>query len=528
MKLKSIVSIAVIAAMLCTGLAGCSQKTDSAKSTEESASEAPAETDGTLVFACESKSAINPLVNENEMTDIVFSGLLKYDGNNKPVEDLAESYSYDEETMTYTFKLHDDVKWHDGEDFTVDDVLFTYKLLTEDETLSSSVTSDYKDIESIEKVDDHTVSIKMKAYNVAISNYFTIGILPQHLLEGKDVTTDTFNQNPVGTGRYKFVSWDTAGGTITFESNEEYYDKVPNIKKLIFKPVDNKTTKTSMLQTGEVDLAWLDATFAKTFEGKDGFTITKYKTADFRGVSMNFNRDFWKNNADSVGVLNYAVDKEAIVSSVLDGEGVAAYSPIQLSEMGGNTGADIYTYDTEKFAEEMEKLGWKKGSDGIYERNGQKFEFTVHITDSEEERVDIGKLLAKQLEDAGVKMDIAIDSSWDSTEFDGFVYGEACQYDADQCFKMFTSDGSQNSQKYSNEKVDELLSAARHERDQSVRKELYGEFEEVYAKQPSILLIAYLDGFYVGTSRLKGLDTSRVLGHHARGVMWNVEEWTLE
>ena len=72
MKLKSIVSIAVIAAMLCTGLAGCSQKTDSAKSTEESASETPAETDGTLVFACESKSAINPLVNENEMTDIVF------------------------------------------------------------------------------------------------------------------------------------------------------------------------------------------------------------------------------------------------------------------------------------------------------------------------------------------------------------------------------------------------------------------------------------------------------------------------
>ncbi len=158
--------------------------------------------------------------------------MLKYDGNNKPVEDLAESYSYDEETMTYTFKLHDDVKWHDGEDFTVDDVLFTYKLLTEDETLSSSVTSDYKDIESIEKVDDHTVSIKMKAYNVAISNYFTIGILPQHLLEGKDVTTDAFNQNPVGTGRYKFVSWDTAGGTITFESNEEYYDKVPNIKNL--------------------------------------------------------------------------------------------------------------------------------------------------------------------------------------------------------------------------------------------------------------------------------------------------------
>ena len=82
--------------------------------------------------------------------------------------------------------------------------------------------------------------------------------------------------------------------------------------------------------------------------------------------------------------------------------------------------------------------------------------------------------------------------------------------------------------KYSNPKVDELLTAARHEADEAARKDLYGQFEVEYAQNPGVLLVAYLDGNYVGTSALSGLDTTRVLGHHAVGVMWNIEEWTLD
>ena len=58
-----------------------------------------------------------------------------------------------------------------------------------------------------------------------------MGIIPKHLLEGEDINITSFNQHPVGTGRYKFVEWDTAGGMITLERNEDYYDKVPNIEK---------------------------------------------------------------------------------------------------------------------------------------------------------------------------------------------------------------------------------------------------------------------------------------------------------
>ncbi|MFR1214892.1 MAG: ABC transporter substrate-binding protein [Acutalibacteraceae bacterium] len=89
----------------------------------------------TLVFAGEGQSVLNPLLNNtDDIQSIIFSGLMKYDGNNKPVADLAESYEYDENTKTYTFHLREGVKWHDGEVFTADDVVFTYSALTEDKS----------------------------------------------------------------------------------------------------------------------------------------------------------------------------------------------------------------------------------------------------------------------------------------------------------------------------------------------------------------------------------------------------------
>ena len=149
-----------------------------------------AEENNTLVYAGESESTINPLLNNHEeLPDLIFSGLMKYDGNGKPVEELAESYTFDKETNTYTFKLRDGVKWHDGEEFSSKDVVYTYKELTEDETLGASITSNYQDITNIEAPDDKTVIFTLDQYDAAMLDYFTMGILPEHLLEGEDLNT---------------------------------------------------------------------------------------------------------------------------------------------------------------------------------------------------------------------------------------------------------------------------------------------------------------------------------------------------
>lgn len=518
----------LLAFCLLFSLAAC---TGSGSQTGGSASAAGESEDlsNALVYAGESENTINPLLNNHdELPDLIFSGLMKYDGGGTPVCDLAESYDYDDAALTYTFHLRGGVKWHDGKEFTADDVVYTYDLLTKDKSLSSTITSNYEDIVSAAAPDKSTVVIRLGKYNAAMLDYFTIGILPKHLTEGQDINTMAFNQAPVGTGRYRFVKWDTAGGRIILERNSAYYGKVPNIERVIYKTVAVESTKATMLQSDEADLAWLNAKYADTFRGKDGYQNIDFKTADYRGISMDFGTKFWQENGDSIGVLNYAIDKEAIVKSVLAGRGLAAYSPIQLNRLGGSTAADIYPYDLNQFAQQMAKLGWAKGSDGIYERRGEKFHFTIQVRDYEEERVDIANLCASQLKAAGVDMEVVLVTKFDwKAGYNGFLSGYAAQFDPDMFYKNYVTGASDNTMKYSNARVDQLLSEGRHTKDESKRKQIYQEFEDVYSQQPGIVLVAFLDGCYVSIKGLDGLDTTRLLGHHAVGVLWNIEEWTL-
>nr|WP_319540659.1 ABC transporter substrate-binding protein [uncultured Methanospirillum sp.] len=482
----------------------------------------------TLMYAGENTDTINPVISSGELTEIIFSGLMKYDANGTPVVDLAESYTYDKDKKVYTFNLRKGVTWHDGKPFTSADVVYTYDTLMHDTNLSSSVRSNFKDIQSVSAPDDSTVVFTMGKDNAAMLGYFTMGILPSHLMKGNDLMTSPYNQKPVGTGRYKFVNWDTAGKMITLERNTAYYGHVPKIERVIYKTVAVEGTKATMLKTGEADLAWLNANYAKTFRDNPNYKNIDFKTADYRAISMDYKLEFWQKNGDSVGVLNYAIDKDAVVKSVLDGRGFRAYSPIQINAFGGNKAADIYSYDLNKFATEMEKLGWKKGSDGIYERNGQKFHFTVQVRDYEEERVDIANLCSRMLKDAGVEMEVVLVTKLDYTKgFNSFLAGNAVTFDPDMIFSSFVTNASGNSMAYSNPEVDALLNQGRQELDPAKRKQIYQEFEAAYAKQPGIVLVAYLDGNYVSTKGLSGLDTTRTLGHHAVGVMWNIEEWTL-
>lgn len=485
---------------------------------------------GTLVYAGENEDTINPLLNNHqELPTIIFSGLMKYDAGGMPVPDLAEKVTYDAPSRTFVFTLRPGVLWHDGRPFTAEDVIFTYEALTGDKTLASSITSNYEDIASLSSPDDRTVTFVLSKDNAAMLDNFTIGILPKHLFAGRDINTAPANHAPVGTGRYRFVEWDTAGGMIVLERNDDYYGKRPNIERIVYKTVAVESAKALMLRSGEADLAWLNAKYADTFRGDDGFRNIDFKTADYRSVSMNFHTDFWKRNADSIGVLNLAVDKDAIVRSVLNGQGFAAWSPLQMNSLGGNEKANIYPYDPDRFAAEMEKLGWKRGADGIYERDGDRFSFTIQVRDYEEERVDIANVVARQLRNVGVDMRIALVTRFDwKAGYEGFLAGFACEFDPDQVYKDFVTGASDNTMGYSHPEVDDLLGKGRAAVDPEDRRALYGRFEEVYARRPGQLLIAYLNGNYVSVPALRGLDAARLLGHHAVGVMWNIEDWTLE
>ena len=411
-----------------------------------------------LTFASADYTSINSILNtHDELPDIIFSGLMKYNSKGEPVPDLTESYDFDQDSLTYTFHLRQGVKWHDGKDFTADDVKFTLDTLTSNKDLEASITDNYKEIASVEVADPLTVKVKLAKPNAAMLNYLTIGILPKHLLEGKDIMTDEFNRHPIGTGRYKFVSWDK-GQSIIVAKNDDYYGKKPNIDKIIFKIIPDENMKATQVKSGDIDIAWLNAQNAASFRGNDKFTVYDFKTADYRALAPNFTNAFWIKHKELISVLGYAIDKQAIVESILAGKGEVAYSPLQMNK-------DYINTDVEKRAFNLQT----------------------------------------------------------------FLIGDAAPYDPDNgTYDLVVTGASGNYTHYSDQAVDRWLTAARRSYDKAKRQEAYKEFQREWADRPAFIMIAYLDGSYVSSSKVTGLDTSHVLGHHAAGVMWNIEDWDIK
>ncbi|MGG7060299.1 ABC transporter substrate-binding protein, partial [Clostridium tertium] len=207
-----------------------------------------------------------------------------HDKNNKVVPCLAESWEFDKDTNTYTFKLREDVKWHDGKNFTADDVKFTLETIMNPEN-ASEIASNYEDITNIKVVDKSTVKITLKAPNVAMLDYLTIGMLPKHLLEGKDITTDPYNQSPIGTGPFKLDKWDK-GQSITLVKNEDYFEKEPGLDKVVFKIVVDAKAKAMQLKSGELDLAQVTPKDMAIFEGNKNFNVNIMKTSDGKPVCV--------------------------------------------------------------------------------------------------------------------------------------------------------------------------------------------------------------------------------------------------
>ena len=194
MKLKRLKVLSLV--MILSLMAGCSSGGDKDK-------KADTPKDGkVLVYGSNDYTSINPALYEHgEINSLIFNGLTAHDENNKVVPCLAKDWKFDEATNTYTFNLRDDVKWHDGEKFTANDVKFTIETIMNPDN-ASEIASNYEDITKIDVVNDNTIKITLKAPNTAMLDYLTVGVLPKHALEGKDIATDEFNQKPIGTGPF--------------------------------------------------------------------------------------------------------------------------------------------------------------------------------------------------------------------------------------------------------------------------------------------------------------------------------------
>lgn len=513
--MKKILSL-LLAAALTLSLAACGGPKDAPGGAEGS----------TLVYGSADYTRINPAMDEHcEINALLFNGLTAHDGDNQVIPGLAERWEYDEETCTYTFHIRDGIKWHDGEPFTAEDVKFTIEAIMDPENGAENAPN-YEDVEEITVIDEKTVSFRLSAPNVAVLEYMTMAVLPKHLLEGEDMQSAGFFRAPVGTGPYRLAAWDV-GQSITLEKNEDYYLGAPKIDRIIFKIVGDDNAQAIQLESGELDLALLDPRNARNFVDKEGFACYDMMTADYRGILFNFWNPYWTENRDIIPAVCCAIDRQAIIDSVLLGQGMAAYGPLQRNIYNSGD-VERYDYDPARAREILEAAGCTMGADGFYERNGEEIGFVISVMSGEQDRIDIAQAAAQQLREVGINCTVDLPAQMDWGGQMACLIGWGSPFDADDhTYKVFGTDKGANYSGYSNGRVDEYLTLARQSDDPAVRRAYYEQFQQALAEDPPYAFICYIDANYVASAAVQGIAADTVMGHHGVGIFWNVHEWTI-
>jgi peptide/nickel transport system substrate-binding protein len=187
----------------------------------------------------------------HDISSLIFNGLVKYDKDLNITGDLAESWDISDDGLVITFHHRKDVKWHDGHDFTADDVLFTYRTIVDPKT-PTAYAGDFEGIKNAEVVGPYTFRISYKKpFAPALASWGT-HILPKHLLEKQDITKTPLARHPIGTGPYIFKKWVT-GQKIVLAANPDYFEGRPCIDGYIMRIIPDMATMFLELRAGGLD-----------------------------------------------------------------------------------------------------------------------------------------------------------------------------------------------------------------------------------------------------------------------------------
>ena len=297
---------------------------------------------------------LNPILAQTNDTDrdlvrIIFSSLLKYDDQGNLVSDLAESYEIKDNGLAYEFFLRKDVKWHEKEPLTADDVVFTVKTIQNPE-YKSPLKINWSGVE-VEKVDDYTVRFTLKNTFAPFLHNMTVGILPKHLWAGisaQNFPLAEYNLKPVGSGPYKFkeLKKDKSGAVqfIELEKNKNFYLKKPYINNLIFRFYQSEAAAVQALNKRQVDGLNFISTAQKSKIIRRDINVYQISLPRYYGVFFNQTQSKPLSDKTVRLALAYATDKKEIVERVLGGNGLSVDSPLLPGLLGYTTETKIYDF----------------------------------------------------------------------------------------------------------------------------------------------------------------------------------------
>ena len=465
----------------------------------------------------------------------ILSKLCYWDEDTKTmVPDLAESWEASDDLMTWTFHLREGVTWHDGEPFTAADVKWTFDSILEYGDQAYTYTY-VKMVESVETPDDYTVVFHMAypcgTFVESVGDYQGPDILPAHIYEGTDPYTNPANQNPVGTGPFKFVEYEP-GNYCRLEANTDYYGDGPYLDEVIYSFTPDLTTATTALEAGEV--GWMTATpsFAEAdrLATVDGITVETQSTNIVQWTQFNLSEEAARPYISDVRVreaICWAIDNQNIADVLYMGYVEPCDNWYTSTvEWAVNRDVEYPGYDVDKANQILDDAGYERGADGY------RFELTYRcFTTSIFGTTDIPTLVAQYLDAVGIKLNVeryewAVRAEYldENLEWDMCSAGGSRGPDPNSYANTWGTSTS-NKSRYYNDEVMSLFEEGTMYATQEERAPIYKEIQAIFAED--IPYYNYIEYSYV---RPHGADYINFFWTadcgNAADHMLNTVEWT--
>lgn len=418
---------------------------------------------------------------------------------------LAESWDYLADEKAYVFHLREGVTWNDGEPFTAEDVAFTYQYIKDHpyQWVDSSV------VENAEATDNRTVKITLtKDYAPFLDQVAgTLPIMPEHVY--KDVSDPASFNDPkalTGTGPFKLVNYDKTQGTYLYEAYDGYYQGAPKVKQIKFVKVSTEMSAAA-LENGDVDAAAVPGETVDDLKNKS-FTIVEGSHDWVAKIMVNHMKAPFS-DPKFRQALYYAIDRQDLVDTGLRGYGLAGSPGLYASDnQWYNPDQEQYSYDPAKAGQLLEELGYeKKEGSQYYTQISKPEEIELLVTASTERQ---GELIKKQLDDAGIKVNLR---SVDSKTLDSLVGG--WQFDlalsghgglgGDPAIlnKVVLDQKSFNSARYDDDQqLNDVFESQVKEMDPVMRKELVDQAQEILAQDLPALPLYYTDSYWASNDKV--------------------------
>jgi peptide/nickel transport system substrate-binding protein len=475
-----------------------------------------------------SPNRINPLLATDsasgEIAQWIFNGLVKFDKDANIVGDLAKSWKFENNT-TLIFELRDDVVWHDGVKFTGEDVLFTYNLLLSDK-ISTPYSSDFKEVKKVELLDKFRVKVTYKKPYFKALSIWMMGILPKHLWEKeKNPMQSNLNKFAIGTGAYKMVKAFEINKRIELIANDKYYLHRPNIDRIIYKYVGDKSTEFLLLKSQQLDIGSLtplqvNRQLDKSF--KESFNIYERASNGYTYLGFNLRKPPF-NNPKIREAVALAIDKQELIDLLFFSHGKPCYGPFMPDTNAYPKDLKPLEYNPQKAREILRELGYS-------EENPLKF--TIITNSGNDIRVKAAEIILQQLLKVGIKAKLRV-LEWQAflntvvfpREFEAVILGWSLGLIPD-AYSIWHSDGDKkggfNFVGYHNKEVDRLIEVAKSEIDPVKFGEIYQKIFKLITKDNPYIFLYIPNSITAVNKRIEGIKPSII------GIMYNFIDWKVE